>query len=186
MQGHFRCFMPNKPDSMGEKMRWLLTIHRCINSSKIHACMHAQSLSHFWLFVTTWTIARLASLSMEVSRKEYWNGLVFPSPEDLPNPGIKPISPASPAWAVVFFTTEPPRKLHYLVYFYLFLLLICSNQDPNAQPFVMSFKSLLIETSLSPIPHFFLAIYLLRKLSHFSFGVFHSLDISNSIPIMIF
>ena len=113
MQGHFRCFMPNKPDSMGEKMRWLLTIHRCINSSKIHACMHAQSLSHFWLFVTTWTIARLASLSMEVSRKEYWNGLVFPSPEDLPNPGIKPISSASPALAGRFFTTsttwEVPR-----------------------------------------------------------------------------
>ena len=40
-----------------------------------------------------WTVARQAPLSMGFSRQEYWNGLPFPSPEDLPNPGIEPGSP---------------------------------------------------------------------------------------------
>ena len=47
-----------------------------------------------WLFTTPWTVASQAPLSMEFSRKEYWSGLPFPSPEDLPHPGIKPRSPA--------------------------------------------------------------------------------------------
>ena len=51
-----------------------------------------------------------ASPSMGFSRQEYWSGLPFPPPEDLPNPGIEPLSPESPALAVVFFTTEPPGK----------------------------------------------------------------------------
>ena len=45
------------------------------------------------------------------SRQEYWSGLPFPSPGDLPHPGIKPASPASLALAGGFFTTEPPGKL---------------------------------------------------------------------------
>ena len=45
-------------------------------------------------FVTTWTVARQVSLSMGFSRQEYWSGLPFPSPEDLPDPGIEPWSPA--------------------------------------------------------------------------------------------
>jgi len=45
---------------------------------------------------------------MEFSRQEYWSGLPFPTPEDLPNPEIKP---ASPALAGGFYTTEPPWKL---------------------------------------------------------------------------
>ena len=43
---------------------------------------------------TLWTVAHQVPLSMQFSRKEYWNGLPFPSPEDLPDPGIKPWSPA--------------------------------------------------------------------------------------------
>ena len=46
-------------------------------------------LSHVLLFVTLWTIAYQASLSMGFSRQEYWSGLPFPSPGDLSNPGIK-------------------------------------------------------------------------------------------------
>ena len=42
---------------------------------------------------TPWTVARQAPLSMGFSRQEYWNGLPFPSPEHLPNPGIEPGSP---------------------------------------------------------------------------------------------
>ena len=45
-----------------------------------------------------------------ISKQEYWSGLPFPPPGDLPNPGIKPMSPASPALAGGFFTTEPPGQ----------------------------------------------------------------------------
>ena len=44
--------------------------------------------------MTPWTVADQAPLSMEFPRQEYWSGLPFPSPENLPNPGIKPASPA--------------------------------------------------------------------------------------------
>ena len=47
---------------------------------------------------------------MEFSSQEYWNGLPFPPPGDLPDPEIKPTSPASHALAGEFFTTEPPGK----------------------------------------------------------------------------
>ena len=52
-----------------------------------------KSLSRVRLFVTPWTAAYHAPLSMGFSRHEYWSGLPFPSPEDLPNPGIEPGSP---------------------------------------------------------------------------------------------
>ena len=50
-------------------------------------------LSHVRLFVTPWTVAYHTPLSMGFSRQEYWNGLPFPSPEDLLDPGIKPRTP---------------------------------------------------------------------------------------------
>ena len=55
-------------------------------------------------------VARLAPLSTGFPRQEYWSGLPFPSPGDLPDPGIERASPASPALAGRFFTTEPPGK----------------------------------------------------------------------------
>ena len=58
-------------------------------------------------FAIPWTVARQAPLSIRFLRQEYWNGLPFPSPGDLPDPGIKP---ASPALAGRFFITEPPEK----------------------------------------------------------------------------
>ena len=65
-------------------------------------------LSCVRLFVTPWTIAHQALPSMGFSRQEYWSGLPFPSPGDLPNPGIKPGSPALQADAL---TTELPGFL---------------------------------------------------------------------------
>ena len=53
-----------------------------------------RSLSHVQLFATLWTVAHQAPLSMGFSRQEYWSGLPFPFPGDLPNPGIEPRSPA--------------------------------------------------------------------------------------------
>ena len=52
-------------------------------------------------FVTPWTVASQALLSMEFSRQEYWSGLPFPSPGDLPNPGMELGSPAWPAVSTV-------------------------------------------------------------------------------------
>ena len=67
--------------------------------------MYAQSLSCVQFFATPWTIARQAPLSMGFSRQEYWSGLPFPSPGDLPNQGIKPRSPAVQADSLL---SEPP------------------------------------------------------------------------------
>ena len=72
--------------------------------------MYACVLSHVQLFVTPWTAAHKPPLSMEFSRQEYWSGLPFPTPEDLPYPGIEPACPVSPALAGGCFTTEPPGK----------------------------------------------------------------------------
>ena len=54
-----------------------------------------------------WTAAHQAPLPMEFPRQEHWSGLPFPSPEDNPNPGIEPMSPAL---AGKFLSTEPPGK----------------------------------------------------------------------------
>ena len=66
-----------------------------------------KSLSCVRLFVTLWAVAYLASLSMGFSRQEYWSRLPFPSPGELPDPGIEPRSPALEADAL---TSEPPGK----------------------------------------------------------------------------
>ena len=57
----------------------------------ILSCMLSR-FSEVQLFVTPWTVARQAPLSMGFSRQEYWSGLPFPSPGDLPNPGIELVS----------------------------------------------------------------------------------------------
>ena len=67
-------------------------------------------LSHVQLFETPWTVACQAPLYMEFSRQESWNGLPFPPPGDLPNPGIERTSFASSALAGELFSTEPPGR----------------------------------------------------------------------------
>ena len=64
-----------------------------------------KSLSCVRLFATPWTVAYKAPLSMEFSRQEYWSGLPFPSPGDLPSPGIEPGSPTLQPDAL---PSEPP------------------------------------------------------------------------------
>ena len=58
-----------------------------------HACMHAQLLSRVWLFVTQWTVAFQAPLSMKFFRQEYWSRLSFSPPGDLPDPEMETESP---------------------------------------------------------------------------------------------
>ena len=65
-------------------------------------------LSHVQLLATPWTVAHQTPVSMRFPRQEYWSGLPFPTPVDLPDPGIEPEFPVSPALG--FFTTEPPGK----------------------------------------------------------------------------
>ena len=69
-----------------------------------------KSLSRIQLFETLWTVAHQAPQSMGFSRQEYWSGLPFPSPGDLPDPGIEP---RSPALQVDALTSEPPGKLSH-------------------------------------------------------------------------
>ena len=73
---------------------WCLYIHVCVLS-----CVH--------VLVTPWTVAHKTPLSMEFSTQEYWSGLPFLPPGDLPNPAIER---TAPALSGLFFTTEPPEK----------------------------------------------------------------------------
>ena len=80
-----------------------------------------ESLSHVQLFAIPWTVAYQAS-SMGFSRQEYWSGLPFPSPGDLPDPGIKPRSPA--LQADVLLSEQPgkpptPRQEEKKIYIYI-------------------------------------------------------------------
>ena len=69
--------------------KWL-----AINGLELEERKKESVLSHVQIFATPWTVAYQAPLSMGFSRQEYWSGLPFPSPGDLPDPGIEPRSPA--------------------------------------------------------------------------------------------
>ena len=77
----------------------------------LHDYSIVKSLSCVQLFVTPWTVASPASPSMGFSRQEYWSGLPFPSPVDLPDTGIEPGSPTLEADTL---TSEPPGKPYYI------------------------------------------------------------------------
>ena len=78
-------------------------------SRAVHAwhLLKVKSLSHVRFFATPWSVAYQASPSMGFSRQEYWIGLPFPSPGDLPDPGVEHRSPALEADAL---SSEPPGK----------------------------------------------------------------------------
>ena len=76
--------------------------------------MKVEFLSRVRLFETPWTVAYQAPLSMRFSRQGYWSGLPFPSPEDLPNPGVEPRSPAMQADPL---PSESPGKPNVLEYY---------------------------------------------------------------------
>ena len=80
---------------------------------KVHACSIVSD--SFW----PWTVAHQVPLSMKFSRPEYWSGLPFPSPGDLPDPGLELASLMSPALAGIFFSTNPWQQIianHIMVY----------------------------------------------------------------------
>ena len=74
----------------------------------------------FWFFVTPWTVAHQAPLSMGFSRQEYWSGVPFPSPEGLPDPVIKLASPElSGRFFTIWATWASQLPLHYLFYIWV-------------------------------------------------------------------
>ena len=83
------CFTPGRSNNL----RWL-PIPGLLSLPEMKYHMHAQLLSHDWLFATPWIAACQASMSMGFPWQEYWSGLPFPSPRDLPNPGTELMSPS--------------------------------------------------------------------------------------------
>ena len=111
---HFLC-VPTEVNSVTK-------LHMCVCVC-VYVCMYVLSgFSHVRLFVTLWTVACQAPLSMGFSRQEYWSGLPCPPPEHLPNPGLEPVSLTSPALVGGFFTTstiwEAPH-LYMVIYKYV-------------------------------------------------------------------
>ena len=102
-------YLTSQPESLAmyAKGTQKVTIHWKKNRRGTwYVYVYSQSTSCVWLFVTPWTVAHQAPLSMGYCRQEYWSRLPFSSPQDLPNPGIKPESLKSPELAGRFFTTS--------------------------------------------------------------------------------
>ena len=82
-------------------------------------------LAQLWLSLwTPWSVACQAPLSMEFSRQEYWTGLPFSPPGDLPDPAMATASSVTPALAGRFFTTAPPGKPHLIPIINLIIIII--------------------------------------------------------------
>ena len=111
---HNGCSVYIRMYSLAEWRRWRFGQRRFFfcedltdGMEQSYSSMKVKSLSRVRLFATPWTVVYQASPSMGFSRQKYWSGLPFPFPGDLPNPGIKPGSPALEADAL---TSEPPGK----------------------------------------------------------------------------
>ena len=99
-------------------------------SSCLCVCV-CESLSHVRLFSAPWTVAGQASLSMEFSRQEYWSALPFPSPEDLPSPGIEPWSPA---YSLPFELQGSPPAIWFLPYILIINIIMFTSLSPHLHP----------------------------------------------------
>ena len=89
-----------------------------------------KSLSRVRLFATQWSVAYQAPQSMGFSRQEYWSGVPFPSPGDLPDPGIEP---GAPALQIDTLPSEPsgkPKNTGVGSYFLLQRIFLAPGEDP--------------------------------------------------------
>ena len=91
----------------------------CIHVSMYSCCVCLSCFSHVQLFATLWTAAYQTPLSMGFSRQEYWSELPWPPPGDLPNLGIKPVSPAAPALQVDSLPLGKPISMYIYVSMYI-------------------------------------------------------------------
>ena len=96
---------------MGVKMYSMVNTVNNTVQGHVHVCI-LSCFSRVWLFATLWTGACQAPLSTEFSKQEYWSGLPFPSPRDLPNPGIFPTQGRTHVYCLVAdsLPTEPPEN----------------------------------------------------------------------------
>ena len=94
--------LQNNCPSIKNKFLKMETTREMWSLLSLRVCMPS-GLSHVWLFATLWTVTCQAPLSMGFSRQEYWSGLPFPSPGDLPNPEIELVSAASPALQQILY-----------------------------------------------------------------------------------
>ena len=135
-------------------------------------CMCACVLNRVWLFVTPWIVDFQTPLSVEFSRQECWSGLPFPTLRNLPNPGIKPTSPASPTLTGGFFTTAHHLGNCFLLSFIFlikrFLFYIWNiNTKQNTRETVLFELSIVFflfyaiqEALVSSVPKFWLLLIL--------------------------
>ena len=95
-------------------------------------------------FATPWITAHQALLSIGFSRQEYLSGLPFPSPGDLPNPGIEPVSLASPALAGRFFTTGTTWEAIYIyMYTYIYIHTYTHTHTTHTHTYICISKHIL-------------------------------------------
>ena len=123
-----------------------------------------------WISATPWTVACQAPLCVGFPRQGYWNGLPFPSSGDLPNPEIKPISPASEGG---FFFAEPPGKPPQLHYFSELLRKPCLCLAwvwPPPTPLCLNISSIWIQTHNKITLHM---VPVWRNLWHFENKLFN-------------
>ena len=90
------CSQFSQPKAALHEKHLELVNRKCIifhqDDAWLHVSLCVYVVCHVWLFATPWTVACQAPLSMEFSRQEYWSGLPFPIPGDLPSPAIEPMS----------------------------------------------------------------------------------------------
>ena len=101
----------NKPYLLQKSLSDNTNLQEGLFSINTYVCVLSH-FSHVQLFATLWTVAHQAPLSMGFSRQEYWSGLPYPPPGDLPNPGIEAASLKSSALAGRFFTTSATWEAH--------------------------------------------------------------------------
>ena len=155
------------------------------------ACTHR--LSPVRLFVTPWTIAHQAPLSMGFPRQEYWSGLPFPSSENLPEPGTEMVSLVSPALSGRFFTTVLPGKpksregisikLKVQVTPHFLTHMLTVRWELGLPSVILSFTNLALREASRWHFHFFpLAIHLSRFIALDSLSSTHILNYSLANP----
>ena len=113
-------------------------------------------LSRVQLFVTPWTVTHQAPLSMEFSRQEYWNGLPFLFPGDLPDPVIKPRSPSIAGRVFPFWGA-------FLMKWKIELIIWSSSPTPGHMSKKKKMKTLILKDTCTPI--FIAALFTIAKLS---------------------
>ena len=138
-----------------------------------HSCV----LSHVWLFVTGWAVAHQTSLSMGLSRQEYWSTSPFPSPAGLPDPGIQPRSPILQADSLPSDLPQKPMDWKVKPKRAAFFFLLDSVQMPENPTCILGFQVL----CLKQIHHLF-ADSLILYSPHFLYPQAWNLQPSSSEP----